>query len=109
MSHERAMHRHPLLFALCATATCHALVVPAARQRTVVAEGAASTIDSGARIWDAGRLLSRLLIERELSGKRVLELGAACVGSNRRPARHLPARLPTRRLTSRPRACQCGG
>ena len=56
-----------------------ALLAPTAmpRARPAVSEGAASTIDSGARIWDAGRLLSRLLLERtDLSGLTVLELGS---------------------------------
>ena len=41
-----------------------------------VSEGAASSIDSGARIWDAGLALSMLLSSPALAGKRVLELGS---------------------------------
>lgn len=41
-----------------------------------VAEGEALTIDSGARIWDAGLALSALLADPSLAGKRVLELGS---------------------------------
>jgi predicted nicotinamide N-methyase len=41
-----------------------------------VAEGHASTIDSGARIWDAGLALSALLADPSLAGKRILELGS---------------------------------
>eukprot|EP00967_Tisochrysis_lutea_P156294 scaffold314705_cov33-Tisochrysis_lutea.AAC.1 len=42
-----------------------------------VSEGAALTIDSGARIWDSGLALSSILgSEPSLTGKRVLELGS---------------------------------
>mmetsp|Transcript_44812 Transcript_44812/g.74369 ORF Transcript_44812/g.74369 Transcript_44812/m.74369 type:complete len:230 (+) Transcript_44812:35-724(+) len=42
-----------------------------------IAEGNADTIDSGARIWDAGRCLASLLGEdEELIGRNVLELGS---------------------------------
>ena len=42
-----------------------------------VAEGVADSIDSGARIWDAGLALSTLLGDQpSMAGKRVLELGS---------------------------------
>ena len=41
-----------------------------------VTEGEAVSIDSGERIWDAGRALSLFLSERALAGRHVLELGS---------------------------------
>jgi len=48
------------------------------RGELLVGQGQATTLESGARIWDSGRELSSQLLLRadELKGKRVLELGA---------------------------------
>lgn len=69
------------------TGTRAAMVGPAAFTRSSelialgsaqleVAEGEALSIDSGERIWDAGRALSLFLSEGSLEGRRVLELGS---------------------------------
>ena len=53
--------------------TVGALTVSEAREKVSNAFGSDST---GTRIWDAGRVLSGLLSERDMSGLRVLECGS---------------------------------
>ncbi len=41
-----------------------------------ISEGVPTSIDSGATIWDAGRVLSEVLLDRDVAGLRILELGS---------------------------------
>jgi hypothetical protein len=62
-----------LLGFLCCRGAVDALSVSVSPRLSVsVAEGSATAIDSGARVWDSGRVLAKQMAQRAFDSERVV-------------------------------------